>query len=133
MPPRDEQRRAIDDRIRIQHMLDAARQAVSFITGRTRSDLDSDAMLTRALMNATQEIGEAAARTTDEGRGRAPGLPWGQIVAMRHVLVHVYWGVDKDRLWRTATEDLPTLIEHLESATATWPLEQQDPPTASPP
>jgi uncharacterized protein with HEPN domain len=41
---------------------------------------------------------------------------------MRHVLVHVYWGVDRDRLWKTATEDVPVLITALEQATGDWPL-----------
>jgi len=120
--PRDPQRFPLDDRLRMQHMLDASRHVMLFINDRSRSDLDSDAMLVRALMNAVQEIGEAAARISEAGRERAPDVPWGQIVAMRHVLVHVYWGVDRDRLWKTATEDVPVLIAALEQATADWPL-----------
>jgi uncharacterized protein with HEPN domain len=106
----------------MQHMLDAAVHAQQFVIGRSRGDLDADAMLVRALMNALQEIGEAAARTSEAGRSRAPNVPWGQMVAMRHVLVHVYWGVDRNRLWKAATEDAPVLIEALKSATADWPL-----------
>ncbi len=87
-------------------------------------------MLLRALTNAVQEIGEAAANTSDAGRARVPGLPWGQVVAMRHVLVHVYWGVDRDRLWITATDDVPVLIAALESACALWPL--PEPPKDEP-
>jgi uncharacterized protein with HEPN domain len=34
-----------DDLIRIRHMLDAAKEAMSFIKGRKRSDLDTDRML----------------------------------------------------------------------------------------
>ena len=79
-------------------------------------------MLLRAMTNAVQQIGEAAANVSDNGRGRAPELPWGQIVAMRHVLVHVYWGVDLDRLWATATQDVPVLIAALEAACAGWPM-----------
>jgi len=120
--PRDPQPGSIDDRVRIEHMLIAARDAAGFIKGRTRTDLDSDAMLLRALTNAIQEIGEAAARLSDVGRDRVPGVPWGQIVAMRHVLVHVYWGVDRERLWVTATSDIPTLIADLEAACKDWPL-----------
>jgi uncharacterized protein with HEPN domain len=126
--PRDPERYPLDDRLRIQHMLDAGRDVVSFIKDRSRDDLDQDAMLVRALMNAVQEIGEAAARVGDSGRARVPDLPWGQIVAMRHVLVHVYWGVAHDRLWRTATEDVPVLIKLLKAATADWPMPK--PPSA---
>ncbi|MDY7110666.1 MAG: HepT-like ribonuclease domain-containing protein [Planctomycetota bacterium] len=122
--PRDPRRFPLDDRLRMQHMLDASRHVVLFITDRSRSDLDNDPMLVRALMNAVQEIGEAAARISEAGRDRAPEVPWGQIVAMRHVLVHVYWGVDRDRLWKTATDDVPVLVKALEQATADWPLRE---------
>ncbi|HBS28500.1 MAG TPA: hypothetical protein DEB06_03395 [Phycisphaerales bacterium] len=115
------------DRIRVQHMLDAARDVMGFVSERTRADLDSDAMLVRAVSHAILEIGEAAARTTDAGRARASHLPWGQIVGMRNVLVHVYWAVDRDRLWRTATEDVPVLVSLLEDATRDWPLEESGP------
>lgn len=78
-------------------------------------------MLRRALVNALQDIGEAAARVSDEGRARVPTLPWGQIVAARHILVHVYWGIDTDQVWNMAIEDLPVLIAALEAAFAAWP------------
>ncbi len=80
-------------------------------------------MLARALMHAILEIGEAASRTSDVGRGRAPDVPWAQIVGMRNALIHVYWGVDFDRLWKTVTEELPTLLAMLEAATKDWPLD----------
>ena len=103
-------------------MLDAARHVKQFIFGRTRRDLDTDAMLVRALMNALQEIGEAAARMSVEGRIRIEGLPWGQLVETRHILVHVYWGVDRDKVWATATQDMDPLIAAVEDAAKTWPM-----------
>lgn len=111
-----------DDRVRLQHILEACRHAAMFIARRDRADLETDVMPLRALLNALQEIGEAAANITDAGRERVPGIPWGQVVAMRHVLVHVYWGVDRNRVWKTATEDVPVLVSALESAFAGWPL-----------
>jgi uncharacterized protein with HEPN domain len=108
-------------------MLDAVLQALGFIAGRTRDDLERDPMRVRAPTHAVMEIGEAAARTSDAGRARAPSVPWGQIVAMRHILVHVYWGVNRDRLWATATDDLPVLIAELKLATARWPLVGEGP------
>ncbi len=55
---------APEDRIRIQHMMDAARQAIGFAQGKSRKSLDTDPMLARALMHAILEIGEAASRTS---------------------------------------------------------------------
>lgn len=120
--PHDHRRLPIDDRVRVQHMLEAARDIRTYVQRRTRADLDTDSMLLRALTNAVQQIGEAAANVSDVGRAKAPELPWGQIVAMRHVLVHVYWGVDLNRLWATAMDDIPVLISQLESACVNWPL-----------
>jgi uncharacterized protein with HEPN domain len=113
---------APEDRIRIQHMMDAARQAIGFTESKTRTSLDTDPMLARALMHAILEIGEAASRTSEVGRSRAPNVPWAQIVGMRNVLIHVYWGVDFDRLWKTVTEELPPLLATLEAATKDWPV-----------
>jgi uncharacterized protein with HEPN domain len=113
----------LKDRIRFQHMLDAARQARTFVAGRSREDLETDAMLLRALLHAMLEIGEAAANVSDAGRARVAGIPWGQVVETRHILVHVYWGVNKDKVWASATEDLPFLIAAIEAAFKTWPLE----------
>ena len=88
-----------DDRVRLQHMIDAAKDALSFVQGRTRSDLDSNRLLVRGLVNAVQEVGEAASKVSDPARAIVSGLPWGAIVQMRHILVHVYYGVDLDALW----------------------------------
>lgn len=109
------------DRARLVHMLAASEQAVSFVQGRRREELDTDHMLRRALISAAQEVGEAAARTTNAGRCRVAGVPWGQIVETRHILEHVDWGVDLDRVWKTATVDLPPFIEALRATLAEWP------------
>ena len=109
------------DRARLAHMLEAARDATQFISGRIRSELQTDRMLCRAVVHALQEIGEAAARTSETGRARVPGVPWGQIIEMRNIIVHIYWGVDLKVVWDTATKNLAPLIAALESALAAWP------------
>lgn len=120
--PRDPHRVEIEDRVRVQHMLDAARAAVRFMVGHTREDLDSDELLARGLMHAIQEIGEAASRTSDLGRQRLAGLPWAQMVGMRHRLVHVYWGVNLDLVYEVVARDLPLLIASIEAGITDWPL-----------
>ena len=48
------------DGVRLRHMLDAARSALSFVQGRTREDLEQDEMLVFALTKAVEIVGEAA-------------------------------------------------------------------------
>ena len=105
-----------DDRIRLQHMLDAAREAEGFTRGRVRADLDGDRMLAFALVYALQTIGEAASQVSSETREALPDVPWPLIVGMRHRLVHGYFDVDLDRVWDTATMYVPHLSPQLEQA-----------------
>ena len=120
--PHDEQTERISDRIRYEHIRDAARDIGVMIAGRSRADLDADMILRRATIHAIQEIGEAAARLSDAGRALTPELPWGSIVQMRHIMVHVYWGVDLDRVWQVAVENVPPLVGLAERAIASLPL-----------
>jgi uncharacterized protein with HEPN domain len=99
-----------DDRVRIRHIVDAAETARDFVAGRTRADLDTDRMLLFALVRAVEIIGEAASRLSDETRNAAPVVPWPRIVSMRNRLIHVYFDIDHDVLWKTATEEIPQLL-----------------------
>ena len=54
-----------DDLVRIRHMLDAAKEAKSFIKGKKRSDLDTDRMLVLSLVKSIEIMGEAASFSSD--------------------------------------------------------------------
>lgn len=103
-----------DDRIRLQHMLDAARECIEFIGNKQRKDLDNDRKLTLALIKEVEIIGEAAYQVSEETRRSLPEIPWEDIVRMRHRLVHVYFDINLDILWRTVQDDIPLLIKLLE-------------------
>jgi uncharacterized protein with HEPN domain len=102
-------------------MLQAAKDAMFFAEQRSRKDLDDDRMFARAVLHAIQEIGEAAARVTTVGREEAPEVPWGSIVQMRHILVHAYFNVNLDYVWRVLEQDLSPLTEQLDAALRDWP------------
>ena len=103
-----------DDLIRLRHMLDAGQKAVSFITSKSRADLDDDPTLAFALMKAIEIIGEAASKVSRSSQERFKEIPWQQIVGMRNRLIHAYIDISLDILWHTATGNLPPLIQALE-------------------
>ena len=67
-----------DDAVRLRHMLDAAREAMGFVRGRTRADLDTDRQLVLSLVKEVEIIGEAAYQLSGETRASIPGIPWGR-------------------------------------------------------
>jgi uncharacterized protein with HEPN domain len=102
------------DDVRLRHMRDAAREAISFTKGRTRDHLNQNRMLVLSLVKCVEIVGEAAAQVTAETRTQYPSIPWADIVGMRNRLIHAYFDVDLDRVWDTVTDDLPPLIVELE-------------------
>jgi uncharacterized protein with HEPN domain len=107
-----------DDEIWLQHMLDAAQEAIEFAQGRIYLDLNNDRKLVLALVKDVEIIGEAAYRVTQITRNRLSDIPWDDIIGMRHRLVHAYFDINLDILWRTVQDDLPPLIVVLEKATS---------------
>ena len=95
--------------------IDAAKQAIAFMAGRSKLSLDADAMLLLAVVKAIEIVGEAAAKITKERQADIPQIPWSQIISMRNRLTHAYFDIDTDIVWQTIVEDLPELIRELET------------------
>jgi uncharacterized protein with HEPN domain len=110
-----------EDRKRAEHMLRCSRDARTIVGSDDAASVARDMVRTRALVNCFTEIGEAAARLTPRGRALVGGFPWRQIVGMRNIVVHVYWGIDVGALVASVHGDLPDLIASLEAALASWP------------
>ena len=102
-------------------MLDYAHRAVRLVEGKTRADFDADETLQLALARVVMIVGEAAYRISAKTRARHPDIPWPQIIATRHRLVHDYGNVDYTIVWGIATESLPDLIAALEKITPPEP------------
>lgn len=103
-----------DDAIRIRHMLDAAREAIGFASGRTSEELVHDRMLLLSLVKCVEILGEAASKVTEATRESLPEIPWRDIISMRNRLIHGYFDIDTTIVWKTVTMELPPLEHALE-------------------
>jgi uncharacterized protein with HEPN domain len=103
-----------DDVIRLRHMLDATREALSFVAGKPRAELDVNRMLALSLVKSIEIIGEAASRVSPDCRAQCREVPWPDIIAMRNRLIHAYFDINLDIVWQTVTEELPPLVVELE-------------------
>ena len=100
--------------IRIRHMLDATNEALSFVAGSSRSELDDNRMLALAIVKDIEIIGEAASKVDQEFQAAHPEIPWKLITRTRNRLIHGYFDVNLDTIWETVQKSLPPLAESLE-------------------
>ena len=104
-----------DDQSLILDMLIAARQASGYVRHVTLPDFYASEVLQDAVIRQMQIVGEAASQVSLALREAHPEIPWNEIVAMRHRLVHDYRRINRDIVWATVHDALPGLIAALEA------------------
>jgi uncharacterized protein with HEPN domain len=109
-----------DPKERLRDILEAIAKIERY-TARGQEVFERDELVQVWTLYHLQVIGEAAAQLGQAFHEAHPHLPWAQIVAMRNVLVHEYFGVDLDEVWRTVEQDLPRLKQQIETL-----VEQQE-------
>ncbi|MFQ6132407.1 MAG: DUF86 domain-containing protein [Armatimonadota bacterium] len=97
-----------DDRARLQDILEAI-ERIERYAKKGRDAFQSDELIQTWMVHHILLIGEAAAQVSPELRSSHPEVPWRQIVAMRNLLVHAYFAVDLDEVWRVVERDIPRL------------------------
>jgi uncharacterized protein with HEPN domain len=105
-----------DDVARLRHMLEFCQKCVRFTTGKNRSDLDQDEMLTMGTLYVVEFLGEASRTISEEFRERHTQIPWAEIIGTRNRLAHGYAEVNLDVIWAIVNKDIPPLIRQLEKA-----------------
>jgi len=100
-------------------MIDAVEHCLLFTEGYSRNDFVADDKTVQAVCRCLEIVGEAATRTPADLRERFSEIPWPRLVALRNRLIHAYFDVDRDQIWKIVAEDAPKLLSLLQSAIAT--------------
>ncbi|MEW6195055.1 MAG: DUF86 domain-containing protein [Bacteroidota bacterium] len=105
-----------EDKIRIQHMIDAAEEALSFVSGIDEKDFANNRLVILSVIKEIEIIGEAASKVSNETINELYNIPWIDIVGMRNRLIHGYFDVNVQLVWNTVKLNLPPLINTLKQA-----------------
>ena len=106
-------REPIRDKNRLEHILDAIDNIMTYTNGKSAQDLDDDSMLFFAVVKNIEIIGEAAFKLTKSFCEKHEATPWESIMKMRHVLVHDYYRIKSKEVWIVVTKDLEPLREQI--------------------
>jgi uncharacterized protein with HEPN domain len=99
----------IGDKERLGHILDAITEIENYTTNVALKDFLANSMMRFASIKQIEIIGEAANYVTPETKQLFSEVEWKQIIGMRHILIHEYFGVDANLVWQVIMDDIPTL------------------------
>ena len=107
------------DDLYLNDIVEAADYIATFLGQADFDSFQRSEVIRSAVVQKLAIIGEAAARTSDELTGRFPQIPWPQIVAFRNILIHAYFGIDWNQVWKAARVDCPALRREVTHILAT--------------
>jgi uncharacterized protein with HEPN domain len=99
-----------DDRERLRDIVDAILNIERYPRDKEDSEL-TESWVLRHL----QIIGEAASKLSASLRTAHPDVPWPEMIAMRNILVHDYFGIDTNEVWAVVEKDLAKLKQKIEA------------------
>ncbi|HUD45035.1 MAG TPA: DUF86 domain-containing protein [Patescibacteria group bacterium] len=103
-----------DPLIYIHDMLESIEHIAEDTAGLTKDTFSQTRIIQQAVVRNIEIIGEASQHLPSEFKDRYPTIPWRQISATRNKIIHEYFGIKLDVIWKTIQEDLPDLKQALD-------------------
>jgi uncharacterized protein with HEPN domain len=103
-----------DYRIFLDDIVEAARKALDYTKGYSREQFFAEKRTFEAVVLNLLFIGEATKNIPQEIRAAYPDVPWRDMAGLRDVIVHQYFALQKDVIWKVVQEDLPKLRADVE-------------------
>ncbi|MGY4707502.1 HepT-like ribonuclease domain-containing protein [Candidatus Bipolaricaulota sp. J31] len=97
----------------LRDILEMMEKIEAFIRGMDFDEFERDEKTNFAVFRALEVIGEASKHIPESVKRRHPEIPWKRMAGMRDRLIHGYFGVDLEIVWKTATQLIPELRSKL--------------------
>lgn len=104
-----------DPTVFLHHILESIAAIEAYTNGLSEDAFLADQKTQDAVVRRLEIIGEAVRNLPEETRQLASAVAWRQIMAMRNILIHEYFGVDLKLVWRVVQKDLPAFKVHIEA------------------
>lgn len=103
----------LSEKIRLRHILDAIGEVQKYVKKIDYDSFAENSMMIYACVKQLEIIGEAASHVSGKTRKQFPQIEWKEIIGLRNILVHEYFGVDKKIVWDIIKDNLPNLKQDI--------------------
>jgi len=93
----------------LRHVLDSIKIIEKFVEGISKSAFDNNLMIQDAVVRRLEIIGEAVKNLPNRFEQKYKDIPWKDVTGMRDKLIHHYFGVNLENVWKVVQEDIPKL------------------------
>lgn len=97
------------DEARLKHVIDAISEIQSYIENSNLEEFSNNSMRKYATIKQLEIIGEAANHISNKIKEEYPEVEWREIIGLRNILIHEYFGIDENVIWGIISKDLPVV------------------------
>ncbi len=98
-----------DNQFFLEHIIESIDNIQDFIKGINRDNFAKNKIINSAVLRQLEIIGEAVKNLPIEFTTEYPHIDWSGFAGLRDKIIHHYFGVDHEKVWKIIQEELPTL------------------------
>lgn len=91
------------------HIRESIEEIENYTGGMLKKDFLKSRKTQDAVIKRIEIIGEAVKNLPRDFKERRREIPWREIAGMRDQLIHGYFGIDMNVVWKTVKKDIPDL------------------------
>ena len=94
----------------LEDMLESMRRIQRYTEGISFEEFTLSTLKTDAVIRNLEIIGEASKNVPESLKSKYPEIPWRSMYGLRNYMVHEYFGVDLNNIWKIINDELPENI-----------------------
>jgi uncharacterized protein with HEPN domain len=98
-----------DYSVYLRDILQSFRNASQFVEELSYEKFITDRKTVSAVIRELEIVGEATKQIPTSIKKKYPNIPWSDMAGMRDKLIHFYFGVDTEIIWKTVKVRIPEL------------------------